>query len=280
MSRLPDFLIIGAMRSGSTALFKYLAEHPSIFMAYPKEVRYFNKHFDMGIEWYRDHFDEANSDQLAGEATPSYMHHHETVDRMADTVPGARLIAILRDPVDRTYSHYWMDRTSGRADVSFETYLEDTRVLEWGRYAEKLRMVTGRFPKNQLHVVFHEQLRDRPRDLYQEVCGFLGVDTTVFPPSLGRTINPYLEFRSFAFRSWYQRLPPSLGMAKSLAGRLNTRRRTYPPMRKDTREWLAGYFSPLNDDLAMWLGREPPGWTTAQHGAQRRRPASDPREVQ
>jgi hypothetical protein len=232
-------------------------------MANQKEVRFFNKHYDMGIEWYRHQFDDAQSDERAGEATPSYMYREETIDRMAEAVPDARLIAILRDPVERAYSHYWMDRIRGRADFSFETYLEsDTRALEWGRYVEKLRHVCERFSRNQLLVVFYDDLRDRPRDLYRQVCAFLGVDDTVVPPSLGRTINPYVEFRSLAFRSWYQRLPPSLGMAKRLTSRLNTRTRTdYPPMRSDTRDWLAEYYSPPNDELAMWLGRELPGWT-------------------
>jgi hypothetical protein len=263
MSRLPDFVIVGAGRSGSTALYRYLGEHPAVFMATPKEVRYFNKHFDNGLDWYSAHFAAAGEDQVAGEATPSYLGNAEAVDRMAATIPKARLIALLRDPVDRLYSHYWMDRNRDATDETFEAWLQSSVQVERSRYVASLRYLTRFYPRDRLLVLFHDDLERRPQALYQNACRFIDVDDTVVPQSLGRTINPYVEFRSLRARTWSKRLPRSLAPVKKVVGRLNTRTKTsYPPMKPATRRRLAEYYVEPNADLAVWLGRDIPAWTT------------------
>ena len=265
MSRLPDFVIVGAGRSGSTALYRYLGEHPAVFMAKPKELRYFNRHFDNGLDWYTAHFDAADKDQVAGEATPSYLGNREAVDRMAATIPDARLIAILRDPVDRLYSHYWMDRNRGATNETFERYFESSVQTDRGRYVDSLRYVCRSYPRDRLLVLFHDVLKGRPQALYQSACRFIGVDDTVVPSSLGRTINPYVEFRSLRARTWSKRLPQSLAPVKKIVGRLNTRTHTsYPPMDAGIRRRLAAYYAEPNADLATWLGRDLPAWTAPE----------------
>jgi hypothetical protein len=262
MTRLPDFLIAGAPRSGSTTLYRMIDEHPSVFMARPKEVRFFNGPHVHDIEWYGEHFADADSQQIAGEATPWYLHDPKAVRAMKEVVPNALIIVILRDPVDRTYSHYWMERIRGRATGSFEAFLESSDVLHIGHYADHLEYLTKYFPRDQVLVVFHQDLESDPAKLYAEVCAFLGVDPEYAPPTLGATVNRYVEFRSLRVRDWAKAMPRSLAIARRTLDKLNTRTRvSYPPMHPETREGLAKHFEIPNAELASWLGQPLPSWT-------------------
>src|SRR4051812_9019690 len=97
-------MIIGAPRSGTTALSRYVGAHPDAFMARIKEVRYFDSLPDLGVDRYAGHFEEGRGARAIGEATPTYMYSTVALRRMRDILPHARLIAILRDPVKRAYS--------------------------------------------------------------------------------------------------------------------------------------------------------------------------------
>ena len=99
--RLPAFLIVGAMRSGTTSLARYLASHPDVLFAPQKEVHFFDRNFHRGVAWYASQFAGDPTLRLAGEATPSYMYDELAVERMSHTVPHAKLIAVLRDPTER-----------------------------------------------------------------------------------------------------------------------------------------------------------------------------------
>lgn len=261
MSRLPDFLIAGAPRCGSTTLYRLLDQHPEVFMARPKEIGFFNgKHWD-DVAWYAQHFASAPPEMVAGEATPWYLHDPVAVDQMAQTVPDARIVVILRDPVERTYSHYWMARNRGRAEMPFEEFAELSRVRDVGCYAHHLDYLTDRFARDKVLVVFQEELKQNPGDLFATVCRFLGVDDTFVPPRMGETINPYVEFRSLALRKWAKTLPSTMAVPRRVLGRLNTKKGgSYPPMSPDSREQLTRYFEGPNAELAAWLDRDLPGW--------------------
>ncbi len=105
---LPDFLIVGAQRCGTSWTYRTLGEHPRILRAWRKEVQYFDRAraFARGPNWYRAHFPRRPPGHLTGEATPSYLYVPAAMPRLAALVPHARLIVLLRDPVDRAYSHY------------------------------------------------------------------------------------------------------------------------------------------------------------------------------
>jgi len=262
MSRLPDFLIAGAPRSGSTTLFRMIDEHPSVFMARPKEIGFFSGWHDEDVEWYEAHFAGASDGQMAGEATPWYLHDQRAVNEMEKVVPDVKIIVILRDPVGRTYSHYWMERIRGRADGTFEEYIETSDVVGISMYAEHLSYMVEHFHRDQVLVVFHEDLKNDPTRLYRDVCEFLGIDSTYEPELLGRTVNRYVEFRSMRVRDLAKGLPPSLGFLRRGLDRANTRTNVaYPPMDPATREHLAAVYQAPNADLALWLGTDIPEWT-------------------
>lgn len=271
--RLPDFVIVGAQRCGSTSLYRYLEDHPDVFMARVKELHFFDWHFDRGLSWYRRQFAGASPHQRAGEATPRYMASGQAVERMLATLPGARLLAILRDPVERAYSHYWMERARGRDDRSFEAAIameqerDDPEVLPaylgQGRYVGQLERICRRLPRSQLHVVVFEDLCARPGDTFAEICRFLGIDDAYRPADLGRPVNQFVAFRSLALRRVTKVVPRSLPLLRRALGRLNTSTEaSYPPLAAATREHLATYFEADNRALATFLGRPLDRWTT------------------
>ena len=110
---LPNFFIAGTMRSGTTSLTRYLDAHPDVFIAPQKEIHYFDLNYPRGIDWYRQQFSNVDREVAVGDATPSYVYLEEAVARMTETVPDARVIVLLRHPVDRAYSHYWLRRALG-----------------------------------------------------------------------------------------------------------------------------------------------------------------------
>lgn len=131
---LPDFVIIGAQRSGTGRLYGLLTRHPDVERAAVKEVHFFDRpeNFSRGIEWYRRSFPSPQRkdgrESITGEATPSYLIDPLVPERMADAVPEARLIALLRNPVDRAYSHFHMAERKGGARRTFEEAVEEERA--------------------------------------------------------------------------------------------------------------------------------------------------------
>ena len=107
---LPDFVVIGAQKAGTTSLYRMLRKHPQVHMPRTKELHYFDFHYERGPEWYAAQFRPGRWERRRGEATPNYMWGPLARQRLIADLPSARIIAILRNPVDRAYSHYWHDR--------------------------------------------------------------------------------------------------------------------------------------------------------------------------
>lgn len=126
---LPDFMIIGAMKCGTSSLFHYLAAHPNVASSKPKEVHYFDDHYDSGLRWYRKHFpsrlSKVGKDAIrCGEASPYYLFDPEVPARVHATLPDVRLIAMFRDPVARAYSHFHHATGNGLDDRTFEEAID------------------------------------------------------------------------------------------------------------------------------------------------------------
>jgi hypothetical protein len=195
---LPDFLILGAQKAGTTALYAYLRWHPQITGPSFKEVSFFDRHYAHGERWYRAHM-PARRRSLVGEASPSYLFHPLAPERVAGMLPDTRLIALLRNPVDRAFSHYQHEVALGREPLSFEDAIEreeermrgevERMVREpsyfshawWnytyvarGRYAEQLERWFARFPRERLLVLFTEELAADTAGTYRRVLDFLG----------------------------------------------------------------------------------------------------------
>jgi Sulfotransferase domain len=247
---LPGFLILGAQKAGTTALYAYLRRHPQITGPSWKEVSFFDRHWTRGEAWYRGNFPNVlrSRGDLVGEASPSYLFHPLAPRRVAELVPDAKLIVLVRNPVDRAHSHYHHEVALGREPLAFEDALaaEDERTAgeaerlaaepgyfshAWwnytyrarGRYAEQLERWLDIFPHEQLLVLPSEELLGEPEPAHARALEFLGVQP--------------------------QRLDSYPRVFE----------RTYEPMRPDTRARLGAEFEEPNRRLYGLLGRDL-GW--------------------
>jgi hypothetical protein len=221
---LPDFIIIGAQKAGTTSLDAYLREHPDVLPCARKEVQFFHgRRYLWGEDWYRRQFlnpadlngtpEFSGRRLIGGEATPYYIFHPHVPERIAKMTPDAKLIALLRDPVARAYSQYQHNVRREKEQLSFADALkreedvlpaEEERMLadpnhlseiyhRWsykrrGCYAEQIERYYRLFPREQLLIVKSEDFFERPQETYDQVLDFLGL--TPFTLSSVTPINP------------------------------------------------------------------------------------------
>jgi len=266
---LPDFLVIGAQRCGTSSLFKYLIQHPCVGRPLRKEIEYFTVRFHEGPTWYRAHFPlrarrvkarAAGCDLRTFEATPDYLFFPGAAERAAQVLPDARLVALLRDPVERAWSHYRHVVRLGREPLGFDEAIEaeaerlsgeseraladpryparSLRLHSYaarGRYAEHLEPWIDRYGRERLLVVRAEDLFAEPEARYREILRFLDL-----PVALPR------EFRNFS----YPARTVEGGAAGAAAG---------SAVPEPTAARLRTHFAPHNRRLEELLGREL-GW--------------------
>jgi hypothetical protein len=187
-ARLPDFLVIGAMKCGTTSLYEYLRAHPQVFMPEKKELEYFveAKGWTRGLDWYRAQFAEAGDATAVGEASPSYANdpnHPGVPGRIAALLPHVRLVYVIRHPIERIDSHYrHRVRYDGERRSADDAVLGSPGVyLPPSRYAHQIDGYLDHFSRDRLLVVRSEALRHRRRPTLRRVYGFLGVDDGMFP---------------------------------------------------------------------------------------------------
>jgi hypothetical protein len=253
LRRLPDALVIGAQRCGTSSLYRYLGRHPDVAPSLRKEVEYFSRRFDRGERWYRAHFALANGRRrLAFEATPDYLFHPLAAERAAAVVPGARLVVMLRDPVDRAWSHYHHMVALGHEPLDFESAIaaEDERcasdrarlaadpshdpvaLLRYsyaarGRYADQLAGWRARFAEERMLIVRSEDFFAAPGPVFGRIVEFLGLA----PWTPGNLVNVSRQGRA-----------------------------ALPDMPAPSRVVLAARFERPNRDLIAMLGDAAPRW--------------------
>jgi Sulfotransferase family len=220
---LPDFFIIGVPKAGTTALHSALASHPEIFMSPVKEPKFFMCEDERPLrqrgpgdahsaqEWvsrredYEALFYGAEG-RLCGESTPFYLYDSAAHDRMARTVPDAKLIIVLRDPIDRAHSnwlHLWSDGLETERDFVTACSLEVKRIsdgwgpfwqyLNLGRYGEQLQHLLTRFPREQIGILRYRDLVDSPERAVDRICRFLGVEERLVPSIPVENTRGYVE---------------------------------------------------------------------------------------
>ena len=180
MTRKPDFLIIGAMKSATSTLHEQLAAQPGIFMSSPKEIYFFSDDeiYQQGMDWYLQHFAQAGSDDLCGESTTHYTKlptYPNTVPRIRRDLGDLKFIYVMRDPIDRLisqYIHHWtMRETSG----SFDQCLQESDILvAYSEYHRQLRPYFDEFGQENVLPVFFDRIRKSPQSELERVCRFIG----------------------------------------------------------------------------------------------------------
>ena len=251
---MPAFIIVGGQRCGTTSLYKYLAQHPCITSAFKKEVHFFDYNYHKGLAWYRSHFPSLlekycskliqGQDLITGEATPYYIFHPRAASRILQTLPQVKIIMMLRDPVDRAYSHYHHNlRLNDETLSSFEKAIETEQrrleaevekmirnknyysynhqmysYLSRGVYVDQVKRWRSLFSQEQILVIKSEDFFEDPASVFKQTLDFLNLPR--FEPS---------EYRKYN------------------AGH-------FPPMNSSTRKHLIDYFSPHNQRLYEYLG--------------------------
>ena len=122
MGKLPDFIIIGCQRGGTTSLYNYITSHPDVEPASQKELHFFDYNFDKGLDWYKDQFPD---NKITGETSPYYIIHPHAPRRIAQAKPDVKILILLRNPGDRAYSHYNLEVKIGHEKLSFEDAIKN-----------------------------------------------------------------------------------------------------------------------------------------------------------
>lgn len=261
---IPDFVIIGAKRGGTTSLYRYLSEHPCVVPNFPRRLNvkgphFFDTNYHRGLLWYRSHFasrlhrrrlERYLTDRaVVGESSPYYLFHPHAPLRAAETIPDAKLIVLLRNPVDRAYSHYRERVRHGAETLTFEEAIEreperlagevermfenerytsfaheHLSYLSQSRYLEPIRRWLQRYPHDRILVLLSEDLYRDPPATYARTLDFLG-------------LRPY-EPRAFVAYNFH---PSS-------------------PMNPGTRQLLLQHFRAHNSQLAEYLGMDLREW--------------------
>ena len=251
---LPDFVIIGAQKCGTTSLYHFVVKHPDITPAFQKEIHYFSIWYKFGEQWYhsnfptnlsrRRHYKKTGQKLLSGEASPTYIFYPTVPDRMKKILPDAKLIVILRNPIDRAYSNYQHTLSQNHEPLSFEKAieLEEERCagdreqmikdpsflpkrfrrhsyLARGIYADQLERWFKHYDRKQFLILATEDLRKNPQRTLDQVFNFLEV--------------PPFQIGDF----------------------MDANVRIYEKMSKNTRKFLVEYFKPHNDRLYKLLQR-------------------------
>jgi hypothetical protein len=203
---LPDFIVIGAMKAGTTSLFQYLRPHPQVFMPWRKEVDFFSSktNWPKGVGWYEEHFAGAPPGHKIGEASPNYSKRHlwpETPDRLMDTLPEVRIIYLVRDPIVRLQSMYLDMLSYGGETRSIGRALANIDYVLTSSYGMQIEPYVARLGRDRVLVDTSERLRAEPAAVMQRIFAFLDVD-----PAFGLELTP-IEANPSASK----RIPTRLG---------------------------------------------------------------------
>ena len=194
--RLPDFLVLGTQKGGTTTLQQLLIQHPGVCLAPGKEVHYFSKHWDQPTAWYASHYAGAAPQQRCGDITPFYLFHPQAPKRIHSLLPNAQLIVLLRDPVERALSQYFhsvrlgfetlpledaLDAEEERLSTGKLQHLQEHSYVSRSRYLEQLDRYLELFPGRQLLVLQSETLFADPTATWRQIEAFLALPQAPCP---------------------------------------------------------------------------------------------------
>lgn len=238
----PDFIIIGGQKCGTTSLYNYLIQHPEIVAAATKEVHFFDLQFDKGVEWYEAQFPENG---ITGEASPYYIFHPLVPQRIYQLYPNVKLIALLRDPVARTISHYFHEVRLGFEELSLESAIASETTRLQGE-TEKILADGTYYSFNHQHYTYRsrsiylDQLKHWQKYFPSEQL--LILESEEFYKNPATTVNQVFEFLQ---------LPPYQLAQYSIYNMGD-----YPQVSETILHQLVDSFQPHNQQLAAYLGRE------------------------
>jgi len=282
METWPNFFIVGAPKAGTTSLYAYLKNVPGIYMSPIKEPNYFSvsTHFKLGKKPIRDKkkylslFKKVKDEKIIGEASPSYLSDPEAPKLIHQTVPNARILISLRDPVERAYSAYLMIFRRGFTKKSFSQEIENTlsneilpaeKLLTRGLYFNPVQKYVDIFGKNQVKIIIFEELIKNPKTILEEILEFLGYNKPLEtfenevhnPYSIVRgPVGGYI-FQHDTVRKFAQKIIPS-STRRILKEKVILKQQPKPKMNEEVKKKLVNFYHNDVEKLKTLLGRDLP----------------------
>ena len=277
---LPTFVGLGAPRCGSTWLHELLASHPQVYVpTRRKEVRFFTDYYDRGLQWYERFFpsdEQAAKYRAIGEVTPDYLFCTDCPERIASIGSVDRLLLIVRNPVDRAFSHYGIEVRYRGFRGSFEDFIAQVPSgIHEGFYGQAVKNYLRHFNRDQLLVLIFELATTDVSQTRETLAHFLGVAGDEFPrdagtrkvhqtyvPTRARSIYDMSGAIARRLRDWDQ------DWVRRLARRLRVRRlfgesASLPPMAEETRQYLIGLYADQIDEFESILQIDLEDWRQA-----------------
>ena len=297
-----DFIVIGAQKSATTSLFRYLQQHPDITMPADKEAPFFSEDRFYALGWEdfaRTRFDPSVEESLWGTVSPQYMSDVRVPERIARHMPNTRLIALLRNPVDRAYSHYRMAVRRGTETRSFPEVVDDLRgihqphsdstvpdaqiedgiknheeeyYLAWGEYGRVLELYRKYFDNDRILVLYMNDLKNNPDETVRTALDFIGANSQIIPANVGKTYHTggtkrivpeswkhFLRDQDW-FRSLWHRVPEhTRGTINYWYEQFNVRKQAPDTIDPNTRLMLVDHFS-SDVELLQSICAKPVPW--------------------
>ncbi|WP_298909061.1 sulfotransferase [uncultured Aliiroseovarius sp.] len=265
-----DFIIIGAAKSATTWLQQQLQADPAVYMPDP-ELHYFSREYSRGQDWYFSHFDDAQRDRVVGEKSNSYLYEPDAATRLHQDLPHVKLIAQLRNPVERAYSSYCMRYRRGEVGADIENYLdpalgENLKYMISGKFASHLNAFIDLYGRDRLLILFFEGVAQDPERQMSLVRSHLRLpqrplselDRGKVKDKKAPTVSPRLR-KSL---SWLKPIVrPLRGTSGFEAARgLITNEIQYPKMTDELRHRLNDYYHPSIEALEQMSGQSLDHW--------------------
>lgn len=298
---LPNFFVVGAQKAGTTTLHNHLAEHPQIFLPAQKETKFFvaDDRYDAGIAHYEELYYGAQANEPAvGEVDPDYLYFESALDRMAEHIDleSVKFIFVLRNPVERAFSHYLMTYRRGLEPLSFSEAVEREPLriargysgkmhysyVDRGYYLRQIERFLRRIDRKHMHFILTEDLQNTPSTVLKDIFVFLGVDPDFVPTNVGVSYHG-------------ASVPRSMTLLKRITGPSPEKRLVrlllpWPRLRHGLRQWLLEWnqtasrlpalshgdrirlidlFAEENTHLAHFLQRDLSHWNEVGHCGER-----------
>jgi hypothetical protein len=270
---LPNFLIIGAPRSGTTWMEKNLREHPDVFMPKTKELHFFDRHYEKGIAYYESFFENGGGRTAVGEATPDYLHGAYSKNDIPALIhahlPDAKLIVSLRNPVERAYSRYCnaKARFARNVNMNFEQKLADRpEFVREGMYYDQLQRFYARFPRSSILVLLFDELKADPKSFMRRVYEFLGIREDITTGWEFVRVNQAPGSGLLAKSQLLYQVSRVLTRVRAHKTAEYIRQRNSiapPPMSNETRRLLRDIYYEQNCRLQELVGRDLSHWNDA-----------------
>ena len=278
----PSFVVAGTQKAATTWLYECLHEHPQVLVPPTKELHFFcpesecgKSRHGLGLDWYLSQFPDDARFKAKGELSIDYMDYPQVPRQLYELNPSLRVLFILRDPVDRAYSAYWMSRRNHTVFPPFSDYIDpETELVARGYYHRQLRRYLDVFPADQLKILIYEDLASDPHRILAEVFDFIGVDPEFRPASAKQVIaetkslQPRTSRLLYRYLSRFQRFPGALwtwrrvkrltGVKQAAAN--GARQPKYPALPEQQAARLRSIYREETEKLFQLLGRRVPQW--------------------